>query len=1788
MCTFIEMDDKVASEYLNGTDDEDEKESAISKQIYKVLIDAINKDKQGLVEVLLKWKICHSKRLLPIMDKICSVMTKGVLKTVLLDVINKIMSPEENLVPVRDTLIDVGLLLSASLSAADLTEKEYASFLDKMKSRYIPAMTDFQNSNYSNWHKIWMCLVKFCGKKLHQSTDLTNNLLRIVENAFRNSSNEQRLKGYDCWKEFIDNAGLDKDYLCKNKQITLLVTPLRAKFSKQESIIYKRFEVFVYLLETLQDRAVLCLKPFLEVVFGTLDNSKLGLAKSVKQITPKSIQVLIGILGHGHGDDFECVDVGVRFDRPVINETNFKNFYESLVNSVIQSCSLLNHETTKIQKDRVMQCLWKSLFNHIISSPTTDKKIYFSLIKDHLDTLLKHKENPFNQELLKIIFKTAMSFNSYDMDGVLLKQFLVIFITLDVGSLQDEFCEYILQCALNDFSEENETLVYQTVVNCLISTKMEAAIVPNYEKIWLHLMDSLTINQNLITSEIANFYECFMWPLSNLHIFQETEKKQIIVCWIKQLHKLTSNNESKKINIINDTKHRLENNPSITPNGLSLLNAMSQCETKFSSDFVTNLLTAVSSILLSKAKLSNDDEIKICHLVTQYLDPSLNCYKDRNELVVKSVSSCIKSLLSTSYGIKIIEELHQFLKNSSNALNHSFSIHLKPFLVTMHKESSKNNDPKSPQINKLLMAFNENESKRTFIVPTKRSARMVKTASDNTFKLFGKDSDDLTEVQKLSKTSKKAKTSKLSISKPLLEENSEDFVAIDTEVKLQPDKLSEHQKEVLKTRRPDIPALYEDLSQSVSQDLFNFAGKEKSASKNETCRVESKEQDVPHSIDLFSQESNDTNKIECTSTNGDTNKLFSDKRNNSVVGETNPPLSNNLNESPLDDSSKLPEHIQSSDDSNDPLVGKSPKTSREIRRLNISIVGVDEYFGHESRTRTKKLSKKAEETKSMEERKAAQKSQPPRKPGRPRKSKKLLNFLGKRKALESPVSNGSDAPISTETPPEIEQEKPVRPIINAEDTKTPIQTKKPRRRAKSCPADGVLRSIGQANGKPYNSLDNRKLNGRKSRDDASTIITNNTKSPDSSEKKKRAHRRKLENFKIDNQNVEENIKMTIRRVTSPKSSLAGTAEKTHKRKKLEDLMANISNIKDTEDVIESSQDSIVKTLDASKSRVTEEREITSQDTTLTVDSTEGESSPKPPRRPSLTESELFASRMDTMSVCETDDDATQSTCTQQSAGSIVSSSLSCTPRKLTVFLPSSPINSETPTRNNELMSSTIDISPISSKNLSLEDFGEKPEIVGLNEVASSDDKINELPAIERKPELIGNRTKDDHTLEDESKLINEQFERFMSESLAVKKLPLMNVKFGTISSPSLKTLKSAGASKQPEAYTESDILTFSREIPSPYAVPKSSILKRKMCDGADNDGYSPCPKRKRVNFSDPCLTSKKIIVDDDQQQRQAKRLFEEAPSEAAPPPPPPKGKPIYARLALCEDDARAIVKRLAGPLFLQASMDKLKEMNVKTVGDLARLSEAEVGALPLKVPVVANLLGALENHYKKTVQCKNDGKVDGAKALEGKVDDARVLESKVDDAKVLVEKVDDAKVLDSKVDDAKVLVEKVDNARVLVEKVDDAKVLVEKVDNARVLVEKVDDVRVLVEKVDDTRVLEGKVDDGRVLEEKVDDTRVLEGKVDDGRVLEGKVDDARVLEEKVDDGREPILEDSKAEEAREDPASYLDASKAFLERFLKDGIESSKADRIKTVAKYVQDCNSILIGFICSIEDSNR
>ncbi|KAG5866396.1 hypothetical protein JTB14_025987 [Gonioctena quinquepunctata] len=820
-------------------------QSLFEDSVKKRLSDSIRK-KEKIVEILSPWQNQNITLLTNIVEDICLNLPRDKCKYFFVnEVIHAMMSTntDEN---VRNILIDIAFTLTTIVPISELTSQELSSFLEVVNNKYIAAITNLRDRDYANWHSLWIFLIRFCDKKIHHSMDLTNRLLRVVEFAFRSTSVNQRLKGYDCWKELIDNASLDINHICSPKQIKLLITPLRAKFSKQEVVICRRFDVFVYLLGKLQHKAVLCLKEFLEFCFGpvgdTDDASRTGQGKSVPELWPKSTKVLMEIIGHSHGTNVECLPTGK-----------------------------LDIESKRMQ---VLKCMWISIFN-LINPPSEMKAKYFQLLADILDNYIdRSNENPYFEDLLGLIFTVLISFDKdsshqiHEVIHLILKQLLTIFFTIEniPPVISDHFKKIISHSFSQIMLKEDKMKMMDIMINCFTNFKANHECVSNVAKMWLCLISELISDLAVENIEgFEKFREFFLWPAHNLHSLDEKSRRyQIVLQWMKLYKKLSSDDEDKKIAIMKHLETIFKNNPLLAPDVVSLLNVMSQFERKFTKEFVIKLIDVLSSVLVLP-NLKTEDEQKITALLMQYFEPTFDCYKpEDNDEVIKVVCTCVKHILCIHEGFKLLDPLGSFIRNCPKDMRNKFCDLLESLLLDLYNKESDTKSYNAKELSKVLGVFSEKdpkenkETKQTFAIPSGRSARIANLVKNSpkissepqksvpspaALRLFGKDPETMSPLRargsQLNNTSSprtkkimNTPQSKKKATPSIYEENSSDFVKIDTEVKFQPGKLSEHQKEVMKKRREDIPALYQDLSQSLSQDVFSSKSNSKEANEN--------------------------------------------------------------------------------------------------------------------------------------------------------------------------------------------------------------------------------------------------------------------------------------------------------------------------------------------------------------------------------------------------------------------------------------------------------------------------------------------------------------------------------------------------------------------------------------------------------------------------------------------------------------------------------------------------------------------------------------------------------------------------------------------------------------------------------------------------------------------------------------------------------------------------------------------------------------------------------------------
>lgn len=87
-------------------------------------------------------------------------------------------------------------------------------------------------------------------------------------------------------------------------------------------------------------------------------------------------------------------------------------------------------------------------------------------------------------------------------------------------------------------------------------------------------------------------------------------------------------------------------------------------------------------------------------------------------------------------------------------------------------------------------------------------------------------------------------------------------------------------------------------------------------------------------------------------------------------------------------------------------------------------------------------------------------------------------------------------------------------------------------------------------------------------------------------------------------------------------------------------------------------------------------------------------------------------------------------------------------------------------------------------------------------------------------------------------------------------------------------------------------------------------------------------------------------------------------------------QPIYPTLILCKEPITSIIDHLTNPLWIQHLLTYFKYRNVKTIGDLAQLSQREIDRIPVKsnskVEFVKNVLKCFEKKHAEKVSNNNE------------------------------------------------------------------------------------------------------------------------------------------------------------------------------------------------------------------------
>ncbi|XP_043252693.1 telomere-associated protein RIF1-like isoform X1 [Colletes gigas] len=782
-----------------------------------------------------------------------------------------------------------------------------------LQSMYCKRMLLLVSMCEVDWALQWNVTIQFLGMDLHRGAGLINNLLSVEEKAFKSTDTIIRRQAFLSWKLLVDNFALDPQELATARRIKLLCIPLNAKNCKNELIALTKLEVWWHVIIKLYKDINKFVNPvitqFLNFCFGPLGDTPLLSSKFDIVASPGkrffktkvvAVDALCQLLVTKQENTVLFPVLEERLPHS-ISDAVFQECYKAVIHSVGEALLVLSQLTDAEMKNRYQlgKMLWTSLVNYVQETKMEKKELtYKSMIQviTELSNYAMDKPMIRNLFLNIILFEVAdfsknFSFQD-DMLSRLVLKFLQIPLLIDFkknhySALKSLFSQCIKSPKKNEYYTHSFQCLKEIyeILYALSETEHTNQIV--IFELWrilaevlIQYMDDLQeINEGSATEHnLKTINSVVIHPFMYIEFEDQKQVQELVNVWkrlYKQFEMRTDLMETVKINEII----------------LNIAGDMLCCLVKNEKCFhlLINCLDTLLSIVNYKFLLGNAEVPSIIHLIMKLIPYALSSKNVTEcELVLKSFSA----VLSTIYGQsphKVISYLHvwkpvielilsseletlfkeiettweviisifkglnklvdydlisSYKKVMIQALNHSnvgiqtqtlslfeiedeLSSNAKSVLEEIKKNTSKGKIPTKPNISK------KKEPARNLPNQVKIVGSFLTRDSSNPKFIF-KESDKI-----------------------LPEPDSEDYVLIKTDVTFDVSRLTEHQKESLKRKREDIPALYNDLSQSCSQDTQNL--QEWFDKKNQTFEVTDKTI-VKDSVSIKDYPNDDANK----------------------------------------------------------------------------------------------------------------------------------------------------------------------------------------------------------------------------------------------------------------------------------------------------------------------------------------------------------------------------------------------------------------------------------------------------------------------------------------------------------------------------------------------------------------------------------------------------------------------------------------------------------------------------------------------------------------------------------------------------------------------------------------------------------------------------------------------------------------------------------------------------------------------------------------------------------------
>ncbi|XP_046597042.1 telomere-associated protein RIF1 isoform X1 [Neodiprion lecontei] len=776
-----------------------------------------------------------------------------------------------------------------------------------LQNTYCKRMSILVSACEPDWSVLWTTSIQLLGTELHRGAGLINNLLSVEEKAFKSVDTVVRRQAFLSWNLIVDNFALDEQELATVRRIKLLCIPLNAKNSKTEMMTMTKLTVWWHLIYKLFKHIEKFTSPvltqFLNFCFGPLGDTPLLSSKFNVVPSPGkrfyktkfiAIDALLQLLSANEKDlELTKSSLEEKLPSPVSAEV-FKLCYKTFVHCVGEAMLALTHMELETRGE-IIAVFWKTLL-----ARTKDIEDGAALSQIHKEIILLFmalgeyiETKPIIRDtMLDIIIPSLESLPAYIFNFDTMVDLMTIFIKPSMLSKIDRTHHDLIKYLLWRGVKPSEQISYVPnafeVIKKLVEQLESVNTIPENsnglfvlwcilcEMVIKYMNDGKEVNEgDAAAHDFKTIQTLMKFPFTRNLVTDVRNIKKIAVTW-KNLYgqfDLQANlvstvkpNEfvSLAISMIQDGIDSDERYAGFAVSCLDgILTTMNYKHVLDTNGFLP-IVRLINNLCIINFRVKNfkDTEVALRELssvlITLYghapskvatcleaVRPALEHMLGpcKEESLVKEIMSTWETIMSIFKGLGAILSstmIVSFQKAFQLALRHQEFEIVSQTLSCLDLDEYRN----KPLVKKLI-----NDAKSDKVKQESTGLTLPENGDKQTPK-FPKQTGSflnrkIPSPKPITPGPGPSHISKNAAKCPYFPDpDSQEYVVIKNDFKFDANRLTEHQKESLLRRREDIPALYNDLSQSYSQDtqkIQEWFDKEKSkiANQDTTCKLNS-------------------------------------------------------------------------------------------------------------------------------------------------------------------------------------------------------------------------------------------------------------------------------------------------------------------------------------------------------------------------------------------------------------------------------------------------------------------------------------------------------------------------------------------------------------------------------------------------------------------------------------------------------------------------------------------------------------------------------------------------------------------------------------------------------------------------------------------------------------------------------------------------------------------------------------------------------------------------------------